>query len=70
MAYALLHRPKPAVQYLRQAADEGLPCYPCFKNDPFLANIRDDPGFVAFMRQLEAQWQHYRAILGSSAATP
>src|SRR5437867_433133 len=62
-AYALLHRPGPAVRFLRQAATEGLPCYPCFANDPYLAKIRDDPDFVAFLRELKAQWERYRGTL-------
>jgi DNA-binding SARP family transcriptional activator/TolB-like protein/lipoprotein NlpI len=62
-AYALLHRPGPAVRFLRRAAAEGLPCYPCVANDPYLANIRDDRGFVALMRDLKAQWERYRAAL-------
>ncbi len=62
-AYALLHRPGPAVRFLRQAATEGLPCYPCFANDPYLAKIRDDPDFITFLRELKAQWERYRATL-------
>src|SRR5437763_532677 len=62
-AYAVLRRPGPAVQWLRRAADEGLPCYPCFATDPDLDRIRNDPGFVAFMTELQAQWEQYRAAL-------
>ncbi len=62
-AYAVLRRPGPAVQWLRRAADEGLPCYPCFATDPDLDRIRNDPGFVAFMTELKAQWEQYRAAL-------
>src|SRR5881275_2875195 len=62
-AYAVLRRPGPAVQWLRRAADEGLPCYPCFATDPDLERIRNDPGFVAFMTELKAQWEQYRAAL-------
>jgi len=62
-AYAVLRRPGPAVQWLRRAADDGLPCYPCFAADPDLDRIRSDPGFVAFMKELKAQWDQYRAAL-------
>jgi len=62
-AYAVLRRPGPAVQWLRRAADEGLPCYPCFATDPDLDRIRNDSGFVAFMKELKAQWEQYRAAL-------
>ncbi len=63
LAYALLHRPDSAVQWLRTTAEGGLPCYPLFERDPFLDSIRSDPGFVAFLREQKAQWERYRATL-------
>ena len=63
LAYALLHRPDSAVHWLRTTADGGLPCYPLFERDPFLDNIRIDPGFVAFLREQKAQWERFRATL-------
>jgi len=63
LAYALLHRPDSAVQWLRTTAEGGLPCYPLFERDPFLDNIRSDPGFVAFLREQKAQWERFRATL-------
>jgi len=45
------------------AAGGGLPCYPLFKSDPFLDNVRTDPGFVAFLREQQAQWERWRATL-------
>lgn len=63
LAYALLHRPDSAVHWLRAVADGGFPCYPLFERDPFLNNIRSDPGFVAFLREQKAQWERYRATL-------
>jgi len=62
-AYAILRQAAPAVRWLRRTADEGWPCYPYFANDPNLANIRGDPAFVAFMRELKSQWERYRATL-------
>ena len=55
LAYALLHRPDSAVQWL--------PCYPLFERDRFLDNMRTDPGFVAFLREQQAQWERFRATL-------
>ena len=63
LAYALLHRPDSAVQWLRRVADGGMPCYPLFAGDPFLDRIRQDPGFIAFLREQEAQWKRLRATL-------
>src|SRR2546428_9962372 len=45
-AYALLHRPGPAVRFLRQAATEGLPGDPCFAHAPSLGKIPAAPAFV------------------------
>ena len=61
--YAILRQPVPALQWLRRTAEEGWPCYPYFANDPNLANIRDDPNFITFIRELKAQWERYRATL-------
>ncbi len=63
LAYALLHQPGSAVQWLRRVADGGMPCYPLFARDPLLDNIRTDPGFVAFLREQRAQWERNRATL-------
>lgn len=61
--YALLNEPSRAVDWLRQAAEGGWPCYPYFARDPNLEHIRSDPGFVAFMRELKSQWERYGATL-------
>ncbi len=61
-AYALLRQPGPAVQWLRRAADTGLPCYPLFDKDPNLANLRQDPGYLALMAELKAQWERWKAL--------
>jgi DNA-binding SARP family transcriptional activator len=63
VAYALLHQPDSAVQWLRRVADGGLPCYPLFERDPFLDNIRTDRGFVAFLREQKAQWERFHGTL-------
>ena len=61
-AFALLGRAGPAVEWLRAAAEGGWPCYPHFANDPNLAKIRGDARYVAFMNELKAQWDRYRAM--------
>jgi len=61
-AYAILGQAGPAVVWLRRAVDEGWPCYPYFVNDPNLNAIRQDPGYITFMRDLKARWERYRAL--------
>ena len=61
--FALLRQPERAVYWLRQAAQTGWPCYPYFARDPNLDSVRSDPDFIAFMRELKAQWERYRATL-------
>ena len=63
LAYALLQRPDSAVRWLRQVAEGGFPCYPLFEREPFLDNVRTDPGFVAFMREQKVQWEQFRTTL-------
>jgi tetratricopeptide (TPR) repeat protein len=48
-AYAMLNKPKPAVNWLQRAVTTGFACYPAFKNDPTLDNIRGDPEFQKFL---------------------
>jgi serine/threonine protein kinase/tetratricopeptide (TPR) repeat protein len=62
-AYALLRQPSLAVQWLRRATDDGLPCYPLLANDPNLDNLRQDPRFLALMVDLKAQWERWKAVL-------
>lgn len=62
-AYALLHEPEKAVQWLQTAADDGFPCYPLFVSDPNLNNLRKDPRFIEFMESLKKRWEHYKATL-------
>jgi tetratricopeptide (TPR) repeat protein len=62
-AYALMHRPEPAIKWLQVAAEEGFPCYPLFEGDANLDNLRKDARFISFMATLKRQWEHYNATL-------
>jgi TolB-like protein/lipoprotein NlpI len=62
-AYALLRKQGLAVEWLRRAADDGLPCYPLLANDPTLDNLRQDPGFLALLAELKPQWERWRREL-------
>jgi len=61
--YALLDEPARAMYWLRQTAEGGWPCYPYFARDPNLDPIRNAPEFVAFMKQLKAQWEREQETL-------
>jgi len=63
-AYARLGRKKEAVEWLTQAAENGLPNFPLFRNDPNLASLRGDPGYEALMARLEQQFTEYRRLVG------
>jgi TolB-like protein/DNA-binding winged helix-turn-helix (wHTH) protein/Tfp pilus assembly protein PilF len=62
-AYALMHRSKEAVRWLRAAAEDGFPCYPLYEQDSDLQNIRHDPGFLKLMREMRTDWERRRATL-------
>lgn len=54
---------KASVEWLQKTADHGLPCYPLFKNDPNLKNIRNDPAFISLMEKMKKQWEYYKSNL-------
>jgi hypothetical protein len=62
-AYAMLGKTQEAIKYLQLAADDGLPCYPLFANDPQLERIRNDSQFVALLAKMKQQWDRYNATL-------
>jgi len=55
--YALLNKPKQAIEWLQNAADDGFPCYPFFEKDANLNSLRNDADFKAFMTRLRKQWE-------------
>ena len=62
-AYALMNDHQQALKWLQRAAEDGLPCYPMYENDPMLNNLRKDPHFIEFLAQQKRQWEQYRATL-------
>ena len=62
-AHALLGRKKDALFWLEKTAKDGMPCYPLFENDPYLASLRGDAEFVSFMNRMKAQWERFRKTL-------
>jgi tetratricopeptide (TPR) repeat protein len=53
IASARMRRVEQAVEWLREAADTGFPCYALFVRDPTLDPIRQEPQFRQFMTELE-----------------
>ncbi|HVF30775.1 MAG TPA: tetratricopeptide repeat protein [Pyrinomonadaceae bacterium] len=61
-AYAALGQYPDAVKWLEAAADDGFPCYPYFKVDPNLDNLRTQPRFIDLMSGLQKQWKRFKQI--------
>lgn len=64
LVYAALNDPEEAVKWLRDAADDGFPCYPAFERDNFLDEIRNYPGFIDFMAELKPTYEKRLAEYG------
>ena len=62
-AWARMGRAKEAVESLREAAETGFPCYPLFAEDSNLNRIRQDPGFQAFLADMQKQSDSLRKEL-------
>ncbi len=65
-AYALMDRTADAVKWLRNAADDGLPCFPLFENDSSFHNIREAPEFVRFMAEMKLLNEKYKNEFASA----
>ena len=62
-ASARMRRAAQAVQWLREAAATGFPCYSLFARDPNLDPIQSDPDFQAFMSEMQKQSASLRKAL-------
>jgi len=62
-AYARLGGKGDAVQWLERAADNGMPNYPLFRDDPNLQALRGDPGYEALMTKLRQQFEAYAQLV-------
>src|SRR5207249_11641295 len=45
-AFALMHKNKDAISWLKTAVDDGDPCYPFLKSDPNLNSLQGYPAFM------------------------
>jgi TolB-like protein/Flp pilus assembly protein TadD/predicted Ser/Thr protein kinase len=57
--YAVLGNADKAMAWLERSADTGFPCWPFFRIDPHLENLRDEPAFRRLVADLE---QTYAAL--------
>jgi TolB-like protein/tetratricopeptide (TPR) repeat protein len=62
-AYARLGKRAEAVEWLRQAAENGMPNYPLFRNDPNLRQLQGDPAYEALMTRLKQQFEAYGRLV-------
>jgi tetratricopeptide (TPR) repeat protein len=62
-AWALMGRAEEAIQWLREAAQTGFPCYALFARDANLDRIRQDSRFQAFLAEMEKQSGSLRKAL-------
>jgi non-specific serine/threonine protein kinase len=67
-AYARMHKPDQALQWLKEAAETGMPCYPMFESDPNLNPLRRNNGFRSFMQKLKKQWNAYKLVPSDASA--
>lgn len=57
--YAVLGDTGKAMAWLERSADTGFPCWPFFRIDPHLENLREEPAFIRLVADLE---QTYTAL--------
>jgi class 3 adenylate cyclase/tetratricopeptide (TPR) repeat protein/TolB-like protein/tRNA A-37 threonylcarbamoyl transferase component Bud32 len=66
-AYAVMNKPKEALENLRQAAEDGFPCYPLFNSDPNFTNLRETKEFKEFSATQKRGYDKLMQEFGRSA---
>ncbi len=61
-AFAIAGRADTAVEWLRNAADDGYPCFPVFENDHALDRVRGEQVFQTFLAQQRERWEQFRKL--------
>jgi eukaryotic-like serine/threonine-protein kinase len=62
-AYARLGKKAEAVEWLRRTAENGMPNYPLFRNDPNLRVLQGDPSYEALMTRLKQQHEEFGKLV-------
>jgi tetratricopeptide (TPR) repeat protein len=55
--FALSGKKAEAVRWLRRTAEEGMPSYPMFRDNPLLKNLRGDPEYDKLLEELRREWE-------------
>jgi serine/threonine protein kinase len=63
-AYARLGRKAEAVEWLRKTAENGMPNYPLFRNDPNFKALQGDAEYERLLASLQADWIRRRQLVG------
>ncbi|MCI0603310.1 protein kinase [bacterium] len=63
LAYALMGKTAPAIEWLQKTGDHGFSCYPFFEKDPHLKNLHGQHEFETFLEKMKQQRNYYRAKL-------
>lgn len=58
-AYARMGNPGAALEWLREAAESGFPCYPLFERDPNLKSLHRDARWSSLMAEIKENWTRY-----------
>ena len=70
MAYAVLGERDRSLRWLQDAADNGMPAYELFANDPNFASLRGYPAYDRFMERQRSAWEGRRAVVARAGITP
>jgi serine/threonine protein kinase/class 3 adenylate cyclase len=65
LAYALLGDTTRALDSLKQAADDGFPCYELFKSDLYLKGVWETPSGRKFLEDLEKRHRQFETLVRS-----
>ena len=70
MAYAVLGDRDASLRWLEQAAQNGMPAYDLFLNDPNMASMRGYAPFEQFMQRQRLAWQARRQVVERAGIRP
>jgi hypothetical protein len=62
-AYARLGQAREAVQTLRATADNGMPNYLLFRDDPNLQSLKGNPEYEQLLARLKTDWERRRSLV-------